>query len=628
MRGQACAITAALVLAGGAVNAAAQPEALAPAPSVPRVLAIYSDTRVLPAVDALDPALREGLGTSEGRVNYFSEFLDAARFPGDELESAFVAYLQRRYRDQAPDVVLAAGPPALDLLIEHRGTLFPGVPIVFFAIPESRLARDRLDARIVGVADIEDEASTLALAFALQPDAERLVVVAGNSPRDEQLLGNLRRAFDARPSKVPVTWLAGLTMEGFKSALAALPKRTVVYYASVFVDAAGRSFSPADALAQLSPASAAPLYGRFESYIGQGIVGGAMQTWAGTGRRAAEMTRRVLAGEDPQAVAPERSTAIATIVDWRQIRRFGLDPARLPAGTTIRFREPTFWEQYWQAAIGASVIGALQLALIAVLAIALQRRRQADATRRLAEARAAELRDELAHASRVATLGELASTLAHELNQPLAAILSNAQAARRWLMRPDPDLDELRAVFDDIVTDDKRAGEIIHRMRHLLRRGQSERTRFDLRTVVHDVSAMVHGECLASNVRVSLDLSSAPLMVEADEVQAQQVLLNLMKNAVDAMGHESRRPRHLYVSARADGPAAVISVRDTGPGLRAETRDRLFDPFFTTKAKGLGIGLAVCRRIAETHGGSLEAGPPSTDGATFRFSLPLEAARP
>jgi len=400
-----------------------------------------------------------------------------------------------------------------------------------------------------------------------------------------------------------------------------------VLYTALFRDAAGDAFIPAEALDRLATASAAPIYGAYETYVGRGVVGGVMESWTDTGREAGELVNRLLAGERPAAIGAIHTLPFSTIVDWRQLRRFRLDPARLPAGTDIRFREPTFWEEYWRQALTAAAVGAAQLVLIAVLAIALQRRRLADARHRQAEARATELRDELAHASRVATLGEMASTLAHELNQPLAAILSNAQAARRWLARDSPDLDEIRAIVDDIVTDDKRAGEIIHRTRNLLKRGDHTRTRVDVRTVVRDVAAMLYGECLAADVTLTVDLPSAPLVVEADEVQSQQVLLNVMKNAIDAMAETDARARRLYVSARPDSGAAVIVVRDTGPGIAADVRGRLFDPFFTTKPKGLGVGLAVCRRIVEAHGGTLEVGPPSADGATFLFSLPLEAGR-
>ena len=219
-------------------------------------------------------------------------------------------------------------------------------------------------------------------------------------------------------------------------------------------------------------------------------------------------------------------------------------------------------------------------------------------------------------------MGELATTLAHEINQPLAAILSNAQATRRWLKADHPNLDEVRATVDDIIADDKRAGEIIHRMRALMKKGDHKPQRIDLAKAIRDVAALLQGELIAADVSLRLDLPPGPLPVDADEVATQQVLLNLMMNGIQAMTEAGGRIRHLHVHAARAGESVVVTVHDTGKGISEETRARLFEPFFTTKTTGLGVGLGICRRIAEAHGGRLDVGPASTGGATFLFSLP------
>ena len=282
---------------------------------------------------------------------------------------------------------------------------------------------------------------------------------------------------------------------------------------------------------------------------------------------------------------------VSTIVDWRQIQRWGIDESRLPPGTDIRFKQPTLWEAYRTQAIIFTAVGVAQLMLIAALAVALQRRRVAEATRLQAEVRAAQLRDELAHSARVTMMGELATTLAHEINQPLAAILSNAQATRRWLKADHPNLDEVRATVDDIIADDKRAGEIIHRMRALMKKGDHKPQRIDLAKAIRDVAALLQGELIAADVTLRLDLPPEALPVDADEVATQQVLLNLMMNGIQAMqggrrAHpalaRARRPRrrigrghgarHRQGHFRGDARAALRTVlhhQDDRAGRRA-----------------------------------------------------------
>jgi two-component system, LuxR family, sensor kinase FixL len=286
---------------------------------------------------------------------------------------------------------------------------------------------------------------------------------------------------------------------------------------------------------------------------------------------------------------------------------------------------PTLWEGHRMPVVLFVAIGVAQLLLIGALVLALRRRYQAEAAREAAEARATELRHALAQATRVTLLGELAATLAHEINQPLAAILSNAQATRRWLASDNPDLPEIRAIVDDIIADDKRAGEIIRRMRSLLRTADQTHARFDLAAATSDVAALLHGELIAANVTLQLDLPEA-LMVDGDKVAMQQVLFNLMLNGIESIQDSGVGVRRLQVqAARIDGTARVV-VHDTSRGNSEDLREKLSEAHFTGKARGLGVDLAVCRRIAEAHGGRLDLGASLAGGATFVLDLPSAAA--
>ena len=228
-------------------------------------------------------------------------------------------------------------------------------------------------------------------------------------------------------------------------------------------------------------------------------------------------------------------------------------------------------------------------------------------------------------------MGELTASLAHEINQPLAAILSNAQAAQRLMTARGDHLEDLREILTDIAADGQRAGEVIRRMRALLRKGESNLSDLDVNELVDDVVGLVRGEMLLQGVTLVLELSPRPLRVQGDRVQLQQVLLNLMVNALDAMKDTTGGSRRLTVRTQAidRGRTIEVVVQDCGAGLPSEKIERIFEPFYTTKPHGLGLGLPICRSILQAHGGRIGSRNNSDRGAAFWFTLPaMEEARP
>jgi PAS domain S-box-containing protein len=244
--------------------------------------------------------------------------------------------------------------------------------------------------------------------------------------------------------------------------------------------------------------------------------------------------------------------------------------------------------------------------------------------RKQAEADALRQRTELAHLSRVTMLGELSGSIAHELNQPLTAILSNAQAAKRFLAQEPVDLDELRDILTDIVEQDQRAGEVIHRLRLLLKKGEVQQQPMDVNEVVQDGLKLIRSDLLNQSVAAHTELAPALASVSGDRVQLQQVLVNLVMNASDAMSGNAPHDRQLIVRTEPlAGGGARVSVSDAGAGIAPDQLEQVFEPFFSTKTLGLGLGLSVCRSIVAAHGGMLWATHNPQRGATFHFTLPV-----
>ena len=244
-------------------------------------------------------------------------------------------------------------------------------------------------------------------------------------------------------------------------------------------------------------------------------------------------------------------------------------------------------------------------------------------TRKQSEIEAQKHRDELSHVTRVASLGELSASLAHEFSQPLTAILSNAQAARRLLSRNPPDLEEVGEILDDIVKDDQRAGHIMHRLRALMKRDKQNFAQLDLNEIIRDIVELVKSDVTINQVSVDLELSDGLPPVLGDTIQLQQVVLNLVVNGTEAMAEIEPRFRKIIISTSQSDPGAVmVSVRDLGPGVDEENIENMFKAFHTTKPEGMGMGLSICRSIVESHGGRLWAENNTDGGATFYFTIP------
>jgi PAS domain S-box-containing protein len=240
---------------------------------------------------------------------------------------------------------------------------------------------------------------------------------------------------------------------------------------------------------------------------------------------------------------------------------------------------------------------------------------------RRAEMELNEQQAELAHLSRVALVGELSTAMAHELNQPLAAIMANARAGQRLMVREPPDIEEVCRIFEDIVQDDKRAGEVIRRMHDLLHRGELDRQPLDVNEVVREILQLLNSESIRREVLVETELAPVLPRVPGDRVQLQQVLINLLLNAFDAVALQPKEERRVTIRTAGHGNGVAISVIDRGTGIPSAKLEQVFEPFYTSKRQGLGLGLAICRTIVTAHGGRLWAVNNPDRGATFHLEL-------
>jgi len=585
-----------------------------------RVLMLYGLDPYLPPFLAMDKAMRANLASeTDRRVIFFSESLDSQRFAMETLERELAALLEKKYGALRIDVVVAISRTALDFFQRHGEQLWPGARVVFVGFLGYEFKPSALPPGASAVLSILDVAGTIDIARRLQPDARRIVVVSGVAEVDRRAEQQAREALAKLDERVPGDFLSGLPLPELEARVAAEPPDSIVIYLAQFRDRDGRPYEPHEVLRAIVKTSRAPVYGAAETLLGLGAVAGSVASYETRGRLIGEQVRRALAGGPPDPSHTVLAAPNRCVADARALQRWSLDAGRLPSGCEIRFKDVPIWRQYWwQIALTLAIVAGQAMLIVALFS---QRRK-----RRLAEQAEQAHRAELARASRLAIAGELTGAIAHEINQPLGAILSNADAGDLLLDSGMDRRDELRAILADIRRDDQRASEVIQRLRDLLGNQKFERKEFDLNEVVSDLESIMRAEARRRGVVLEIRRAPETLAIMADPIQIQQVLINLVLNAMDAVADESEARRTVVVSVAKGEGGAVLAVRDRGRGIAPEYRTKLFESFFTTKRDGMGIGLSITRTIVEAHGGRVwvESGPG--EDTVFQVALPLAFA--
>ena len=581
----------------------------------PRVLIIYPYDERLPSTNIAGETARERLiAALHGKVDLFSEFLDLSRFPDPGHIASMARFLSEKYKPVRPDVVIALGAESIGFMVANRATIAPDARIVYAGISKEEAERMKLPRDVVGALTEFDVTSTFELAHALQPDARNVVVMGGSASFDRTWLVAARADLSALPSDYSVTYVTDLSMDDFVRRAAELPAKTILLVLTIFKDAEGANFVPRDAVALIAASSAAPVYGPYSTYIGKGIVGTSTFAFETMGTTVADLALKTLDSK-PVADAMIPQTFLA---DARQLARWGLPESRLPEGTQVSFKEKSLWEGHRLAILTTLAIVLAQAAIIS--ALLLERRRRTAAQQ---EARARLL--EVVHLNQSATAGALSASIAHELNQPLGAIRNNAEAAEIILRSEQPDLELIRQILVDIRDDDQRAGDIIGRLRGLLKkRGEIEWQEFDVNEVVESSLQLLHSEAERRRVAIDCERTTNSLRVRADRVHLQQVILNIATNAMDAMLSSAPTQRRLMFRTDVrEGSKAAISIADTGTGIPSDKLSHVFETFYTTKTTGTGLGLSIARAIVETYGGHIWAANRPEGGAVVGFDLPL-----
>ncbi|HZZ90947.1 MAG TPA: ATP-binding protein [Usitatibacter sp.] len=582
------------------------------------ILVLYDEDKDnFPGLASIDRILRESFASRLGKaVEIHSESLGLAR-PDRPADDAYaVEYLLGKYGGAPPYLIVAVLEPSLDFILRHAGTLFAGVPVVFVGVDAATIAGKSLPANVTGVLVKRDFSRTVDDMLRLQPETRNAYVVLGAGPFDRYLEGFVRRDLKRFEDRISIRYLVGMDMDALLRRVAQLPPDSVVLYVTVFADAKGHGIVTHEALAAIAAAANAPTYVFLDQYVGLGAVGGNVYSTDSLASHVAALGTAILDGAAPASLPTRSPEAQVDLFDARQLRRWHLDRARLPHGSAVLYDEMSVWRAYRWYIIAALGLLLVQGALIAGLLLA--RRRQ-----RRAEAQALRERDDLAHVLRITTVGELASSLAHEISQPLGAIILNAGAAVRFIQGEGAGgaRKDVQEALADIISSADHASRVLESARALFRKKPLQLVPVDVKALVEDVVRLLHVAMLTERIHIRFILAEA-VPVLADPVQLEQVLLNVVCNACDAIGAAGDGPRTITIHAHESRPGHVaIDVVDTGSGADDDVLKAMFEKFSTTKPQGLGMGLAISRSIIDAHGGLIWATRNADRGLTLHIEL-------
>jgi PAS domain S-box-containing protein len=705
-----------------------------------RVLILHSFAYAQPVYKIIDQSLEDSFVSSGLDFNnlYF-EFLDLARNPGQEYRNELVDIFRQKYQRRKFDLAVAVHQQSLDFLLKEGQEFYPEGPII--CILGDPIAPEHSDSKrpLIYFPFSIDAVSTVKAVFALRPDTQKIVVIAGSIPVDRRFLDFVQAELKAWKGDLEAEYLPPLPMDEILRRVAQLPPRTAILYTNVAADSTGKTHMPRDAARMISRSANAPVFGLYETLLGDnGVVGGIMLNHRLEGERAVRAAGEILRGMLPAKPLTILKAPLAPMFDWLQLRRWGFKESVLPVNAIILNKPVSSWEHYKLYIVVGLTFLLAQSFLIAGLLVQKRRKRTAeeslrqkteeldqffnlspdllriattdgyslrlnpawerilgysreelmakrffdfvhpedlektrqavsnlasqqevvhfenryrckngtyrwlewtsapagnliyatarDVTERVkADAEVRLHRDELAHVTRVAMMGELTTSLAHEINQPLTAILSNAEAAQRFLSQASPDISEVRQILEDIIRDDRRANDVVRKVRALVKKEKLRDEPLDLNEVILVVIDLIRADSLLHGLSIATDLSPRLAGIHGDSIQLQQVILNLILNGAAAMRNSPSGQRKIIVrTAMLDSRTVKAFVTDFGTGIDERHIDRLFEPFYTTKPEGLGMGLSISQTIIKAHGGTIEARNNREGGATFAFTLPAQ----
>jgi len=532
-------------------------QTLAANPQPPRlVVVLYPEANDgSPGTILADQGIRATFAAgSQEPIEIYNEFLDVSRLPGADYQQELAGVLRRKYSGRSVDLVIAGLGSGLNFALQHRDEIFPEVPIVFLAVDRKEIESRQLPADVIGQPIKMDLSASLELALDLHPQTEHIFVVAGQSKFDSFWESKAKAAFDHHAGQMEIVYLTGLPLAELQTAVERLPGRSLIYYLHVFEDREGRVYIPAEVLFQISTRANAPIYSHVDSYLGRGIVGGRVFSFQAAGREAAQLGLRILSGEKAASIGIQPSSESSNIFDWRQLQRWDISEARLPAGSEVRYRELSPWERNRWRVAGVVAVCALQTVLIAALLAQRLRRTRAESELHKSQEELRQLTAQIL-GTQEAERRRIARELHDDFGQSLALLSVELDIHRQ---RPPASREDSDARLEAMSTRVKSLSSSIHDLSHQLHPLKLEQL---------GLIAAIRGLCKELNqnqgLKIEFTHDGMPAMVPPAVALclyriAQEALRNVVKHSGVACA---------TVTLRGDQSTLCLEVCDAGSGF-------------------------------------------------------------
>jgi len=555
--------------------------------------------------------------------NLLTEYLDVIRFKNNDYAQVIIDMYNEKYRKIPIDLIITVGPSCYQILENYGLEAIKNSPVITIFNDQmgNGSANNPSHKNLYNLTLKFDFLNTIQTAIKLFPDNKNIYVVSGVSAVDEYFTEIIRSGTRDINEPYNFNFISGISIDSTLRVIEQIPPKSIILVSNYQMDSDSILFSTPEIVGMIADKSSAPVFMLYDSFrTMRGGIGGYLFSFINVGKEVGNAARQVINGITLQDVEISQNGFFHYAYDWQELKKWGLSSSKVISGDSIFYNQDlSFLSKYKWYVAGFILFILLQTLLI--LYLYRLNKRQKLINIRMLETESM-FRD-LVREDRMAKMTELTASLSHELNQPLTAILFNAQAGKRFLQAGKLDTEQAGKILDNIIASDKRAGGIISSVRSLTRLEVREKEKIDLHAVIRETIDIVHNDAIKRGIELSTKFNAGEANIFADKIQLQQVLLNFIRNAEIALEGNDPDDKKLDIVTSVSDLYVTVSVRDNGTGIDTAIKEKLFKPFVTTRKGGSGIGLALSRTIIENHNGTIWAENIPGGGAEFSFRLHL-----
>ncbi len=586
------------------------------------ILILFSYSSDGPAYRRILDGIMQELGNEFGdSYSLHTEYLQIELYPPNNYPKQRFDSYNEKYRDIKLDLLICVGVNVINPIKKFAESYLLDLPTVSVDIDFSNYGFNtdlHLNDHTAALGLKFNIEKTFSTALSLFPATSSIYFISGTSPLDHLLTSVTQGVSKTIDKNIKTTFITDLSMDETLKLVSKLPKNSLIFIPYFTTDNKLVRYHNTEAIRFMSRVANAPIFHISDLGAGDGMIGGYVMSFTKVGLLAGKTAVKILNGTDPNSIKINENDYYEYIFDWRELKKWNVENSKLiPEGSTILFRDVSLLEQYKWIIIAVILFIVLQTLLIVNL-IRLNRNQKL-MTQQIIDSEN-KYRNFL-HQDRLFRIGQITASLSHELNQPLTAILSNAQAGIRFIDSNESNPELLKNIFQNIVFNDKRTSSILRSIRSMMKLETRAKVKVNLNSVIRRVVNIYHSEAKKLQIKFKLNLTDTDIYVLADHVQIEQVLLNLIFNSAQAMEKTEIQNKIITISQYKNENEVIVSVYDKGAGIDKEIMGKIFQPFITSKNEGMGIGLAICQSIIEDHKGKIRAANLPEGGAEISFSL-------